>query len=65
MHVNGGAYRKISVEEWRSLGGDANKFCDWHEGIGYVVYDDQAREQYRAKMEAISPSPQTTMEAGR
>lgn len=59
MHVNGGAYRRISVEEWRKLGGDDNKFCDWHEGIGYVVYDEQAREQYRAKMEALSPSPQT------
>lgn len=54
MHVNGGSYRKISVEEWRSLGGDDNKFCDWHEGIGYVVYDDQAREQYRAKIEAVA-----------
>lgn len=55
-HVNGGAYRRVSVEEWRELGGDDNKFCDWHEGIGYVVYDDQAREQYRAKMEAAAPS---------
>ena len=42
MHVNGGAYRSISVEEWRDLGGDDNRFCDWHEGIGYVVYDDIA-----------------------
>lgn len=55
MHVNGGAFRMISVEEWRELGGDDNKFCDWHEGIGYVVYDEQAREQYRAKMEALYP----------
>ncbi len=55
MHVNGGAYRKISVEEWRELGGDDNKFCDWHEGIGYVVYDAQALEQYRAKLASRSP----------
>jgi hypothetical protein len=59
MHVNGGAFRMISVEEWRELGGDDNKFCDWHEGIGYVVYDEQAREQYRTKMEALYPPPQT------
>lgn len=52
MHVNGGAFRIVSVEEWRALGGDDNKFCDWHEGVGYVVYDKQAEEQYRAKLEA-------------
>jgi hypothetical protein len=58
MHVNGGAYRRISVEEWRALGGDDNKLCDWHEGIGYVVYDDQALEQYLAKTSTPVPSPQ-------
>lgn len=60
-HVNSGAYRRISLDEWRSLGGDDNKFCDWHEGIGYVVYDAQALEQYRAKIEALQlPTAQTT-----
>jgi hypothetical protein len=59
-HVNGGAYRGVSVEEWRDLGGDDNKVCDWHEGIGYVVYDEQAREQYRVKMEALTPTPAPT-----
>lgn len=52
MSVNSGAYRVVSVEEWRALGGNSNDICDWHEGIGYVVYDDLARDQYRAKMEA-------------
>ncbi|NTG61797.1 hypothetical protein G6L45_16065 [Agrobacterium rhizogenes] len=64
-HVNGGAYRKISVEEWRELGGDGNKFCDWHEGIGYVIYDEQAREQYLLKMESHYPLDQATTETGR
>ncbi|WP_320196263.1 hypothetical protein RMR10_004445 [Agrobacterium rosae] len=49
-HVNGGAFRVVSLDEWRALGGDGNQFCDWHEGIGYVVYDAQAREQYEAKL---------------
>ncbi len=40
-HVNGGAYRRVSRTEWDRLGGAANKFCDWHEGIGYVVYGAQ------------------------
>jgi hypothetical protein len=62
MHVNGGAYRKISVEEWRALGGDDNKFCDWHEGIGYVVYDDLALQQYLAKTGAKPPSTETAPE---
>lgn len=53
-HVNGGAYRRISVDEWRTLGGDGNPLCDWHEGIGYVVYDDAAKERYRAKITALS-----------
>ncbi|WP_267550303.1 hypothetical protein [Rhizobium rhizogenes] len=51
-HVNGGAYRVVSVDEWKSLGGDSNKLCDWHEGIGYVIYDDLALEQFRAKIAA-------------
>lgn len=58
MHVNGGSYRRISVEEWRELGGDDNKFCDWHEGIGYVVYDDLALQQYLTKTKAKAPPPQ-------
>ncbi len=57
-HVNGGAYRIISVDEWRSLGGDENKLCDWHEGIGYVIYDDIAKEQYRAKLAAAPAAKQ-------
>lgn len=48
-HVNSGAYRQISVDEWKALGGDGNPLCDWHEGIGYVVYDEKALEQFRAK----------------
>ncbi|WP_320196261.1 hypothetical protein RMR10_004455 [Agrobacterium rosae] len=52
--VNGGAFRQISIEEWRSLGGDENPLCDWHEGAGYVIYDDIAKEQYRAKIAALS-----------
>jgi len=56
-HVNGGAFRKISIDEWQSLGGDCNKLCDWHEGIGYVIYDDIAHRQYLAK--TLSPSTPT------
>lgn len=48
-HVNGGAYRKVSQAEWEALGGDKNSLCDWHEGVGYVVYDAAARDQYAAK----------------
>lgn len=53
-HVNGGAFRQINVDEWRSFGGDSNPLCDWHEGAGYVIYDDIAKEQYRAKIAALS-----------
>ena len=66
QHVNGGAYRKISAEEWKLLGGDDNKLCDWHEGIGYVVYDDLALEQFRAKLASISqsdPAPEMAEDA--
>ncbi|MEH3108938.1 MAG: hypothetical protein PGN22_03100 [Agrobacterium cavarae] len=48
-HVNGGPYRRVSHQEWLVLGGDDNKLCDWHEGIGYVIYDDIARDQFLAK----------------
>jgi hypothetical protein len=64
-HVNGGAYRKVSAEEWRALGGDDNKSCDWHEGIGYVVYDDLALEQYLAKTGAITPAPADRPDTGK
>lgn len=49
VHVNSGAYRRLSREEWIELGGDDNKQCDWHEGIGYVIYDEIARQEYLNK----------------
>lgn len=49
-HINGGAYRRISDDEWRQLWGDENKLCDWHEGVGYVIYDEIARQQHLSKM---------------
>ena len=60
-HVNGGAYRRVSRAEWDRLGGAANEFCDWHEGIGYVVYNDQARSEYRAKVASPSPQPRAAL----
>lgn len=52
-HVNGGPYRRISRPEWLALGGDDNKLCDWHEGIGYVIYDEIARAQFLAKTQGL------------
>jgi hypothetical protein len=49
QHINGGAFRQVSIDEWRELGGDGNPICDWHEGIGYVVYDDIAKERHIAR----------------
>lgn len=49
-HVNSGPFRQITVDEWLGLGSDLNPLCDWHEGIGYVIYDDIAKEQYLAKV---------------
>jgi len=49
-HVNSGEFRSVTHEEWRQLGGDNNPECDWHEGVGYVVYDEVARQQYREKL---------------
>lgn len=53
-HVNRGAWRAITSEEWRDLGGKSNPLCDWHEGIGYVVYDAEALERFHASVEEVN-----------
>lgn len=53
-HVNSGAFRRLTQSEWKELGGDSNPLCDWHEGIGYVIYDDQAHQDYLARTGAVS-----------
>lgn len=59
-HVNGGAFRRLTQGEWRELGGDDNPECDWHEGIGYVIYDDQAHQEYLKKTNALPASPEVS-----
>lgn len=52
QQVNSGAFRIVSLEEWNIAGGNQNPECDWHEGIGYVIYDDVARDEHRQKIAA-------------
>ncbi len=57
QHINSGAFRRLSKAEWIELGADSNPKCDWHEGIGYVIYDDQAHQEYLRKTNALPASP--------
>lgn len=54
QHVNRGAFRAITLEEWRDLGGNKHPLCDWHEGVGYVVYDAEALERFNASVEGVN-----------
>ena len=56
-HINSGAFRRLSRQEWENLGGDDNHECDWHEGLGYVIYDDQARQEYLTKTNPLPSAP--------
>lgn len=53
--VLGGPYRKVSQLEHRLLT-EAGIPGEWAEGIGYIIYDNEARRQYKDRFDRINAS---------
>ncbi len=46
-----GPYRRVSPEEFEALTAQGIS-GEWTEGAGHVVYDEQARTEFKRKLEA-------------
>lgn len=47
-----GAWRPVSKAEWDQLKANGEK-VSWAEGVGLIVYDDQALQEFQAQSAAI------------
>lgn len=52
--MNGGAWRPISKDEYDHLKARGETGLDWIEGVGHVVYDRQAFEEFRSASDRIA-----------
>lgn len=53
-----GAWRPVSKAEWDKLKANGEQ-VSWAEGVGLIVYDDQALQEFRAKSAAIAAQRRT------